>query len=144
MPSKKTQPDEPEIHTTDGERGDVRVELHFPTGYGANYDKAPTAHLTITDTPSRQVLVKLSLSAGQFTQMLGGSAIQTHASVLVPQPDRVGKRSQNTSTDIEGLRDSIDAEAEAVKERYLAEGWEVVRIDRTNFGRRVVAYRWID
>lgn len=138
------------INTSSGERGDIAIRLSFPTRTGMGVDKTPFANLVVTDVPSGTVIVEAEIPADQFTAMLGGSQAALTGAFLANAENlaRVGKRSQNTSTDIrhaDGPHGAdLDAMASVVKSDYLADGWESVRIDRTNFGRRVVAYRWID
>lgn len=138
------------INTRSGERGDITVRLSFPTRMGIGADKTPFANLVVTDVPSGTVIVEAEIPADQFTGMLGGSQATLTGAFLASPANlaRVGKRSQNTSTDIRhadvSVAADLDVMALAVEADYLANGWETVRTDKTNYGRRVVAYRWID
>lgn len=136
-------------YTEEREPGDVAVRLSFPIRTGMGADKRPFANLRITDEVSGQVIVEVELNAEEFTGMVGGVAAHVSGAYITTHPERIGKRSQNHSTDlcyadVTGGDDAVDAEALAVRTRYLTDGWQSVRVDRTNYGRRVVAYRWID
>lgn len=127
------------IYTSDAERGEVLITLTHPRGGG---DRRVT--LRVEDSMSGQMLVEVDLTPDQFADIISASATRVTGATLTAHPHRIGRRSQNTSTDIRHYGDALDAEAKRISNAYLADGWEATRIDRTNFGRRVVAYRWID
>lgn len=127
------------IYTSDAEPGEVLITLTHPHGAGTR-----RATLHIVDSRSGERLVEVDLTPEQFMAVMSSSATRVTGAQLPVHPERIGKRSQNVSTNIRSHGEDIDAEAEKVRAAYLTDGWETVRIDRTNFGRRVVAYRWID
>lgn len=126
------------IHVSDAKLGDVLITLTYPHGGGDT-----RAALRVEDSMSGEMLVEIDLNPEQFLRVMASGATRVHGAQLPRHPERIGSRMQNTSTNIGHSVDDKDAEAERVRAQYLAEGWERVRIDRTNFGRRVVAYRWI-
>jgi hypothetical protein len=153
MARRKNAPSaEPRIHTAEGEYGDVQVRLSFPTRMGVGADKRPFVSLEITDGPSRMLLFQVDIPAEDFTGMLGGSTAHLSGATLPKHPERIGRRSQTTATEIrradlpEGswTEDAFDTAAEQVRQQYLTDGWEAVSVHRNNFGRTVVATRWID
>lgn len=125
-----------QIHTSNANPGDISIQVSYPTGM----DGDRVVRLEITDRMSGQALVRAALTSAQFTEILSATGTVVSGAVLPVHPERIGKRMQNVSTNI---KHGDDREAEAVRDAYLADGWETARIDRTNFGRRVVAYRWI-
>jgi hypothetical protein len=140
--AKKT--DEPQIHTSEGTPGEVRVRVSFPTVMGRpTEDRAPIAHLEVTDAASSMTILTVDIPANEFVRMLSGGQA-TLPAWITQKPQRIGKRMQVTSTEVSGYGSSLDIEAEAARTAYLANGWEEVSIQRTNTGRRVVARRWID
>lgn len=126
-----------DIYTSDAKPGDVLIQLTHPrSNTGSN-----RADLTIRDQMSGQTLIHVSLSAEQFLDLMSSTGTLVSGAHLPVHAERIGKRSQNVSTT---LSHGSELTAEQVRDDYLAEGWESVRIDRTNFGKRVVAYRWIN
>lgn len=150
MPKPKNEPTVPHINTSDGKRGDVSVRLGFPTGTAGKR----RATLEVTCRASNTTILEVDLSPEALMELMGGGDPVLSGARLPVHPERIGRRSQNTSTDIthaalsndRAVRsgNQFDELAKARATQYLAEGWEEVRIDRTNYGRRVVAYRWID
>lgn len=132
-----SQTDTDHIHTSDASPGEVLITLTYPQGGGARH-----ATLRIEDGMSGETLIDVDLTPEQFLAMMSTTATRVYGARLSDHPERFGKRMENTSTRISHRAD-LDAEAERVRDAYLADGWEQTRIDRTNFGRRVVAYRWI-
>jgi hypothetical protein len=143
---KATVPAAPEIRTSGGKPGDVEVRLSFPTVIGVvGADRHPTARLVVTDEASRMTIVEVEIPAAELMQMIAGGGARVSGAYVTSHGARLGKSQQNTSTDlITEYGVDVDAAAAEQEASYLAAGWEVVRIDRTNFGRRVVAYRWVD
>jgi hypothetical protein len=130
---------EDHINTSDAEIGDVLVTITYPQGG----NRGAYATLRIEDRLSGQALVQVDLDPEQFMRAIGSGTVYVSGAQLPAHPERIGRRMQNTSTGIHSHADGADAEAEQVRDAYLADGWEKVSIDRTNFGRRVRAYRWI-
>jgi len=128
-----------EINTSDAQHGDVLVSITYPQGGSGG----ARATLRVEDRMSSETLVQVELSAEQFMRIVASGSTYVVGARLPDHPERIGRRMQNTSTDIRSHADGADAEAERVRDQYLAEGWEGTHIDRTNFGRRVRAYRWI-
>jgi hypothetical protein len=129
------------IYTTAHQRGYVSVSLSYPTG-GA---RGRVATLRVTDSPSGQTLVEVDLSADDLMELMSNGVPNLTGARTPAYPERIGKRSQSTHTEIRGgSADVLDKVAEAQRLAYLADGWEAVQINRTNFGRLVVAHRWID
>lgn len=126
------------IHTSDAEPGDVLISLTHPRGDGVSQ-----VRLSISDQRSGQTLIEVDLTAEEFASIMSSTGTRVSGARLPRHPERLGRRAENTMTTVPN-GDDVDGRAEKVKADYLAAGWESVRIDRTNFGRRVVAYRWID
>lgn len=129
--------DEEEINTSEAQRGDVLVTITYPKGAGG-----ARATLRIEDRMSSETLVQVDLDPEQFMRTVSSGSTYVAGARLPANPERIGRRMRNTSTNINSHAENADAEAERVREKYLADGWEQVSIDRTNFGRRVRAYRW--
>lgn len=130
-----------DIHTNDSLPGEVTISLSYPRGGGV----PDQARLHVEESISGQCLIGVTLTADQFLSLLSGTVLRVTGATITATPERIGKRMQNISVPIRhGDAADIDADAERAKAMYLADGWHAVRIDRTNFGRRVVAYRWVD
>lgn len=130
------------INTSDAQRGDILIQMSFPTQSGPNI-----GHLNITDRTSGQTLVDVNLSAAEFLSMMSGTGTRVSGARLPARPDRIGMRAQNTSTSIPLTygADKIERAAQitAVVAQYESEGW-IATSRRTNSGDVVVARRWID
>lgn len=127
-----------EINTSDAQHGDVLVTITYPQGGGS-----ARATLRVEDQMSGETLVQVDMTPDQFMRAVASGTVPVSGARFPARPERVGRRMQNTSTNINSHAESAHAEAERVRDAYLADGWEEVSIDRTNFGRRVRAYRWI-
>jgi hypothetical protein len=125
------------IHTTDAKPGEVLASLTHTRGN----DGSHTVRLSVQDMVSGQRLVSLELTPEIFAELMSGTSVRVPGAALPSHPHRLGKRMQNTAMSI-GHKDGTSPEE--VKAAFEAEGWEQVRIDRTNFGHRVVAYRWVE
>lgn len=125
-------------YTGRGKRGDVQISLTFPKG-------GTRATLRVEDVPSGETLVEVDLDPEQFISIMSNTVTTVTGGFVTSHPERIGQRRQNTSAEVRTVGRSADLDAEANRQRdeFLAEGWESVRIDKTNYGRRVVAYRWI-
>ncbi|RKR92716.1 hypothetical protein BDK92_7194 [Micromonospora pisi] len=132
-----TPPVDPKIYTSDAEPGDVLIQLSYPT---SNLDDAGIAELGVTDRMSGQALVRVRMNAEQFLGVMSNTGTVVGGAVVPVHPERIGKRSQHTSTAI--ARNS-DLDPEQVKADYLANGWDTVRISKTNSGQQVSATRWV-
>jgi hypothetical protein len=126
-----------EMHTSDANPGDVLIQLSYPSDNHGNRD----AELTIRDQMSGQTVIKVRLSANELMDVMSTTGTHVGGATLAVHPERLGKRAQNVST---SLRHGDERTPEQVRDAYLKEGWESVRIDKTNYGHRVVAYRWIE
>lgn len=127
------------IYTGHGRRGDVQISLTYPKGGGGT-----RATLRVEDVPSGETLVDVDLDPEQYINIMSSGVTIVTGAHVTTRPERIGRRMQNTSAEVRlGTGVDLDAEAERKRATFLAEGWEAVRIDKTNFGRRVVAYRWI-
>jgi hypothetical protein len=127
-----------EINTSDAQHGDVLVTITYPQGGGS-----ARATLRVEDQMSGETLVQVDMTPDQFMRAVASGTVPVSGARFPARPERVGRRMQSTSTNINSHAESAHAEAERVRDAYLADGWEEVSIDRTNFGRRVRAYRWI-
>lgn len=127
---------ESQINTSDADPSDIFIQISYPSTMNGER----IVRLEITDRMSRQPLVRVSLTPAQFTDVLSSIGTVVSGADLPPHPERIGKRMQNASTSI---KHGDDRNPETVRDAYLAAGWETARIDRTRFGKRVVAYRWI-
>lgn len=129
-----------EIYTSEGNPGDVLIHLTYPSSSTGE----ATARLSIEDQMSSQVVVRVELNADQLLSLMRSAGTYVSGAQFAARLDLVGKRRQNTSVSVMGQGDGdIDERAAKVASGLAAE-WQHVRIDRTNFGRRVVAYRWIE
>lgn len=128
------QTDTAQIYTSDATPGDVLISLtHGRSNHDENF-----VRLEVTEQMSGVVLVRVNLDAKQFTDIMGSVGTIVAADFLPGRPERIGRRRENTSVSLRS-----DADPESARARFEADGWESVRIDRTNFGYRVVAYRWV-
>lgn len=130
-----------DIHTSPDEVGDVLITITYPQGGGE-----ARATLRVEDQMSSEVLVQVDLDPAQFMRAIGSGAVPVKGARLPAHPERIGRRMQNTSTNVSlsgAAGQDLDAEAEKIRQEYLADGWEKVTVDRTNYGRRVRAYRWV-
>jgi hypothetical protein len=141
----------PSIYTAEGDPGTVEVRLAFLQRTGVGTDRGPVVSLAVSDPLSGQTVVEVELTAAQFTGLLGGGQTVVKAECLLHHPERLGRRMQCTSTEIDyadlpvgAKRAAFDARAAEVRNTYRADDWETVEIEHTNYGRRVVAYRWVD
>lgn len=133
------QPDTEKINTSNARPGDVLITLTHPHGGGES-----RARLVIEDQMSGTVLIEVELTGEEFLSVISSTATRVSGATLPRTPERIGRRSQNVSTNIHRASGvDVDVEAARIREEYLADGWEAVRIDKTNYGRRVVAHRWI-
>lgn len=129
------------INTSDAQHGDILISLTHPRGGDATGRRIT---LRVQDERSGETLVDVELNADQFADVIASTVTRVSGARLAVHPERIGRQMQNTSVDIRTLGNEADALAEVARDRFLAEGWEQVQVDRTNFGRRVRAYRWID
>ena len=90
---------------------------------------------------SGTVLIQVDLNPAQYMRILASGVVPVSGARLPARAELIGRRMETTTTNIPHARDAADAER--VRDKYLADGWEQVSIDRTNFGRRVRAYRWV-
>lgn len=125
------------INTSDAKPGEVLIQISHPH---SNVD-GRYAQLSIRDSTSGQRLIDVRLTAEQFLDLMSATSVRVQGAQLPTHPERIGKRSQNVTT---SLGREAKQTPEQVRDAYLADGWESVRIDKTNFGHRVVAYRWIE
>ncbi|MCW6003821.1 hypothetical protein K1W54_04390 [Micromonospora sp. CPCC 205371] len=122
------------IHTSDATPGDVLISLtHGRSSHDENF-----VRLEVTEQISGVVLVRVNLDAKQFTDIMGSVGTVVSADYLPAHPERIGRRRENTSVSL-----GTGVDPEPVRAAFEADGWEMVRVDRTNFGHRVIAYRWI-
>lgn len=134
------------IYTPDTKRGDVQVQLSYPTrtGLGVADEDRRIAALTITDRTSGQILVSLELTAAEYLSIMSSTGTTVSGAALPARPERIGRRRQNTSTDIpRGYPGDTDARIAEVVAEYQAEGWET-EVRRQNYGHSVIARRWVD
>lgn len=124
------------INTSGAQPGDVLIALTFPQGGGGR-----RASLTIKEQISGETLIDIDLSPDEFLSFMSNCGTYVNGARITRNPQRLGKRQQYVHTDI---RFNVTAHPEQVRAEYLADGWEVVYIDNTNFGHRVRAYRWVD
>lgn len=125
------------INTSAAAPGEVVLQISHPR---SNTD-GHSAELTIRDGASGLTIVRVRLNAEQFLDLMASTSVRVEGADLPAHPERIGKLSQNVSTTI---RNGDPRTPEQVRDDYLTDGWDAVRIDRTNYGHRVVAYRWID
>lgn len=117
--------------------GDVLVQLSFPY---SNIDGRYVS-LAITDRTSGLPLVEVPMTAEQFMDVMSHTATRVSGATLPARPERIGKR---MVVDTTSLGRSPERTPEQVRDAYLADGWDVADVRRTNFGHQVVARRWID
>lgn len=127
------------INTSDAAKGEVLVHLTHLRSHDGNH-----VSLVIRDQRSGETVIDINLTPAEFTDILSSTATRISGAFITPNPQHLGKRMQNTSVDIRTFGGDLETRTETARADYLATGWERVRVDRTNFGRRVVAYRWID
>ena len=129
------------INRSDAQHGDVLITVTYPQGGG----EVRHATLRVEDQMSGITLVQVDLTPEQYMRILASGAVPVSGARLPARPELIGRRMENTATSIRnGAVDTdIDVEAQRVRDQYLADGWEQVSIDKTNFGRRVRAYRWV-
>lgn len=138
-----------DIYTTDAVRGDVQVQLTFPTRTGVDVSEEDRniAALTITDSTSGQILVSLELSAAQYLSVMSSTGTSVSGATLPARPALIGLRRQNTSTGVPrgyGTSDTdVQARLDEITAQYRADGWET-EVRRTNTGHTVIARRYID
>lgn len=125
-----------QITTNNDAPGDVSVQLSYPH---SNID-GRYAQLTVIDRVSGVQIVRATLGPDELMQFMAHSSVHLSGAVLPQRPELIGRRQQITGTNLG--RDSVVTPDE-VRDEYLAAGWESVQIQRTNFGHRVVARRWI-
>lgn len=125
-----------EINRSDAKRGDVLITITYPQSGGG-------ATLRIEDQMSGTHLIRVDLTPKQYMDMLRSTGVAVSGARLPARPELIGRRMENTHTDIRHSHVDIDAAAERERDQYLADGWAQVSIDKTNFGRRVRAYRWV-
>lgn len=124
----------PEIRRSDANPGDVLISLtHGRSNVAENY-----VRLEVTDQMSGVVLVRATLDAHQFADIMGSVGTVVSGAAIPTSPERIGRRRENTSVSV-----GRGVDPEPVRAELEAEGWESIRVDPTNFGHRVVAYRWI-
>jgi hypothetical protein len=123
-----------DIYRSDYAPGDVLISLtHGRSNHDENF-----VRLEVTEQMSGVVLVRVNLDAKQFTDIMGNVGTVVSADYLPAKPERIGRRRENASV---SLGHGVDPEP--MRAKFEADGWETVRVDRTNFGHKVVAYRWI-
>lgn len=135
--TRQTDGDSRDINTSDAAPGDVLISLTHPR----SFDGGRRVDLEIRDQMSGQTVIRVSMLPEEFAEVMSSTGTCVGGAAFTPHPERLGRRSQNTSTVV---RYDSDRTPEQVRDDYLAAGWEQVRVDRTNYGHRVVAYRWID
>lgn len=131
------------MYTSEYRAGDVSVRLSYPL---SNQPGERHANLVIIDRPSGMTVIDVRISADQLLNLFSGSLAELTGAAFTKYPERIGKKALVTSKALRGHNVNgidIDEEAQEWKDQFLADGWEAVRIDRTNYGRNVVAHRWV-
>jgi hypothetical protein len=136
MPRQNSHDGQPVIRTSDAQPGDIMILLTYPR----SSSEGKRARLEITDEMSRETLLSVELAPEQLMDMMSSTGVRVSGAQLPHSVERIGKRSQTTSTVI-GRRDELSPEQ--VRDAYLAAGWETVDIRKTNYGHHVVARRWV-
>lgn len=119
----------------------MSVRIGFPSTTDSRDPRRAT--LEVRDETSGVHVLEISLTAEQFTALLGGSTAHVNAGITT-RLDRVGKRMEHDSTSWPDGYATKEPEAQARAEQWQqANGWESLSLSQAHGTWTAIGRRWV-
>lgn len=123
----------------------MRIEAGFGyTNYGPFEDRT-SFRVTVVDATSGIQILSFNMNNAQFMHFMSSNGSLQLSAELTSKWENLGKISVHDTTRVKNLLGTeADAEAERIRDEYLANGWDHASVRRQNYGLAVHALKYVD